>query len=104
HSDATLAIAWMVLMSPFILDTGFTLLRRALEGKRLTEGHSEHIYQRCNRQWDTVHVDLGLLVLHLFWLIPLAVAAAFELLPSWTLAPATLFPQLFLIAKWRRLQ
>ncbi|MEO0438484.1 MAG: glycosyltransferase family 4 protein [Pseudomonadota bacterium] len=102
--DAALGLAWLVLMSPFILDTGFTLARRAAAGKRLTEGHSEHIYQRCNRRWGTLRVDLGLLALHLVWLIPLAFAAAFELLPSWTLAPVTLFPQLFLIAKWRRLQ
>ena len=102
--DSRLVFCWFVSMSPFLLDTGYTLLRRMREGKRITEAHSEHIYQRCFRRYGARSVDLGLLGLHLILLMPICIAASVEFAPLWTLASLTLFPQLFLIAKFRGLQ
>ncbi|MBL7714588.1 MAG: glycosyltransferase family 4 protein [Bdellovibrionales bacterium] len=38
--------AYLAPLMPFILDTGITLGRRFLAGKKLTEAHREHFYQR----------------------------------------------------------
>ncbi|WOJ98465.1 glycosyltransferase family 4 protein [Congregibacter brevis] len=98
-------IAWWLLMSPFLLDTGVTLMERVIQRERLTEAHSGHCYQRLARHWGSHRrVDLALLLLHLCWLLPLAILSAFGGLPEWTLLFLGLFPQLLLIAKLRRLK
>ena len=38
---------WASLLSVFVVDATFTLLARAIQGKPLTEGHREHIYQQA---------------------------------------------------------
>ena len=39
-------IAWMVLLSVFIVDATATLVKRIWEGKKFTEAHREHGYQK----------------------------------------------------------
>jgi Fuc2NAc and GlcNAc transferase len=104
--DAILpAGVWLLLMSPFLLDTGLTLARRALRGERLTQAHNTHLYQRLARHWEShKKVDLALLGLHLLLLQPLAVFACSGVLSPWTSLALGLFPQLLLIAKYRRLK
>ncbi|EAQ96798.2 UDP-N-acetylmuramyl pentapeptide phosphotransferase/UDP-N-acetylglucosamine-1-phosphate transferase [Congregibacter litoralis KT71] len=98
-------VAWFLLMSPFLLDTGITLVERALHGEPLTQAHSRHCYQRLARHWGShARVDGALLLLHGCWLLPLALMTEFSSWPQWTLLVLGLFPQLFLIAKLRRLQ
>ncbi|MEM1404513.1 MAG: glycosyltransferase family 4 protein [Pseudomonadota bacterium] len=98
------AAIWLVLMSPFLLDTAFTLIRRALRGERITHGHREHIYQRLYRHWGgATPVNLGLLVLQLGYLCPLAVLGVHRPEFQWTILTAALFPQLVLMAKFYRL-
>ncbi len=41
--------AGVLLVGPFVFDTTFTLIRRALRGERLSEAHREHLYQRFAR-------------------------------------------------------
>lgn len=97
-------IVWLLLMSPFLLDTGVTLASRALQGERLTEAHSGHCYQRLARHWGSHRrVDIAMLVLQGVWLLPLSLMSVFSTIPEWTLLVLGLFPQLFLIAKLRRL-
>lgn len=97
-------IVWLLLMSPFLLDTGVTLASRALQGERLTEAHSSHGYQRLARHWGSHRrVDFALLVLQIAWLLPLSLLTVYSTIPEWTLLLLGLFPQLFLIAKMRRL-
>ncbi|MFT7289524.1 MAG: Fuc2NAc and GlcNAc transferase [Halieaceae bacterium] len=94
------ATAWLVLMSPFLLDTGFTLLRRARRGVRVWEAHNEHIYQRLSRRWSShQRVDTALLLLQLLWLVPLALAHSLVGLPAWLTLFLALAPQAFAIAK-----
>lgn len=38
--------AYLAPLMPFLLDTGITLVRRFFAGKKLTEAHREHFYQR----------------------------------------------------------
>lgn len=96
---------WLILMSPFLLDTAVTLLRRMGRGEPLGQAHREHFYQRLSRRYHSHAVVLrGLLLLHLLCLYPLAAAVALDLLPQWTAGAMALFPQLFLMAKCRRLE
>ncbi|MEM6485251.1 MAG: glycosyl transferase family 4 [Pseudomonadota bacterium] len=97
-SESRLGLAWFLLMSPFLLDTSFTLACRALQGKRITQAHKEHVYQRLFRSFGALAVDRGLLILHVLWLAPLASLSALTSAPVWTLLTACLFPQLLLIA------
>lgn len=41
--------ASVVLLAPYLTDVSFTLFRRWREGKRLSQGHREHLYQRLQR-------------------------------------------------------
>ena len=99
------ALCWCLLMSPFLIDTGVTLALRMGRGERITEAHSTHAYQRLARHFGSHRrVDLGLLLLQLCWLFPLALAHQLEWLAGTTCIPLALFPQLFLIAKAMRLK
>jgi Fuc2NAc and GlcNAc transferase len=96
---------WLLLMSPFLVDTAATLLARMRRRERLTEAHKSHLYQRLARYYGSHgRVDLALLLLHLLWLLPLSCAVALELLAGWTSMLLGLFPQLLLMVKFRRLQ
>ncbi len=98
-------VVWLILMSPFLLDTGITLLRRRWRGEVLAQAHREHFYQRLARRYGSHGaVDRRLLVLHGLWLVPLAASVVLDLLPQWTAGALSLFPQLLLMAKWRRLE
>lgn len=69
---------WIALLhSNFVLDTGITLLRRAMRGQRLSEAHREHFYQRLVRAgWSHTAVtstEFGLQVVVgflLWWATP----------------------------------
>ncbi len=98
-------ISWCILMSPFLVDTGFTLLRRARRRERLTQAHNEHLYQRLARHWQSHRaVDLALVALQLGWLIPLALAHALLALPGWLALGLALLLQGGVVAKTARLQ
>lgn len=49
-STAPWVLLWIGLLhANFVLDTGITLMRRALRGERLSQAHREHFYQRLVR-------------------------------------------------------
>lgn len=51
--------AGVLLVWPFVFDTGFTLLRRALRGERFWSAHRSHLYQRLNQSgWSHARVTL----------------------------------------------
>ncbi|MEM9759725.1 MAG: glycosyl transferase family 4 [Pseudomonadota bacterium] len=99
------AAAWLLLMSPFLVDASWTLAARALRGAALAEAHREHAYQRLARHWQSHgFVDLALLGLFVLWLFPLALLQ--ERMPEKgeTILLLGLFPQLLLMVSLRRLQ
>lgn len=99
------AEAWLLLLSPFLVDTGWTLIDRARRGARLAEAHREHLYQRLARRWCSHRrVDLALLSMHALWLQPLAVLTLLYPDQRQTFLAMGLFPQFFLIVRTRRLQ
>lgn len=65
--------SWLILMGVFIVDATVTLLRRIVTGERWFEAHRSHVYQRLARRWNShAKVTLGVLLLDLLWLLPLA--------------------------------
>ena len=50
-------LAWVVVLAPFLFDTGVTLVSRIIRGQRWYEAHREHFYQRLIRQgWSHLAV------------------------------------------------
>jgi Fuc2NAc and GlcNAc transferase len=72
---------WTILLAVFICDASLTLARRALAGQKLHEAHCSHAYQHAARRWGHLPVTLAAVAIDLFWLLPLALAAALEWLP-----------------------
>lgn len=65
---------WLILLGVFIVDTAVTLLFRLLRGCKIYEAHCSHAYQQAARRLGShLGVSLGVLVINLFWLLPIAV-------------------------------
>lgn len=69
--------AWLILLGVFVVDATFTLLRRMLRRDRIYEAHRTHAYQYAARRFGSHRpVTLGVLVINVAWLMPLACAVA----------------------------
>lgn len=69
--------AWLILLGVFVVDATVTLLRRLIRREKVYEAHRSHGYQRAALRWHghkTVVIAVGLI--NIFWLLPLAMAAA----------------------------
>ncbi len=65
--------AWLILLGVFIVDATFTLIRRLVRGDKVYEAHRSHGYQFASRKVGRhLPVTLGVLVINLFWLLPIA--------------------------------
>ena len=76
------AVFWAVLIAcgVFIVDATLTLLRRLARRRRVYEAHRSHAYQHASRLHGSHRiVTLAAAAINLFWLLPLACAAALEL-------------------------
>jgi UDP-N-acetylmuramyl pentapeptide phosphotransferase/UDP-N-acetylglucosamine-1-phosphate transferase len=68
-SSADPSAAWggVLLLWPFVFDTGFTLIRRASRGENVVRAHRSHLYQRLvqtgrsHRQVSLLYAGLSLL-------------------------------------------
>jgi Fuc2NAc and GlcNAc transferase len=99
------AAVWLLLMSPFLIDTTWTLLSRMLRRVPLAQAHREHAYQRLARHWHSHRlVLLALLALHAFWLLPLSWLQLRQPQHAQTILLLGIFPQLFLMVRLRRLK
>lgn len=75
---------WLILLGVFVVDATTTLLRRLLRGEKVYEAHRTHAYQYASRRWKSHKVvTLSVLVINIFWLLPLAMAVAVQWLPGW---------------------
>jgi len=63
---------WLILLAVFITDATYTLLVRLFSGEKVYEAHRSHAYQILSRQYGHKMVTLGILMINLFWLLPLA--------------------------------
>jgi len=72
-------LGYILIVSPFLFDTGITLVKRLLEGKNVLHAHREHLYQRylvaCGEDHDRTlfffemhHLAVALLgILYVFY-------------------------------------
>jgi Fuc2NAc and GlcNAc transferase len=64
---------WFVLHAAFVVDSTVTLLRRAVQRRRLDEAHRSHTYQILARRWASHRAVLAAFGLtNVLWLLPLA--------------------------------
>ncbi|MCY1303530.1 hypothetical protein D9M68_824220 [compost metagenome] len=76
-ADPKLFWAWLILLGVFIVDATFTLFRRALRGEKVYEAHRSHAYQQAARKVGKhLPVTLAVMMINLFWLLPLAIIVA----------------------------
>jgi Fuc2NAc and GlcNAc transferase len=72
---------WMILLSVFVVDATWTLVRRALRHEKLAEPHASHGYQHAARRtrahWP---ITLSVAAINLFWLLPLALLVRISVL------------------------
>jgi Fuc2NAc and GlcNAc transferase len=68
---------WAILGGVFLVDATVTLIRRIVRGARWHEAHRSHAYQHLARRWKS-HLPVTVLVvmIDVFWLLPLAILAA----------------------------
>jgi Fuc2NAc and GlcNAc transferase len=75
--EPRLFFAWSILLGCFIVDATFTLGRRVLAGKSFYRAHRDHAYQHAAIMHGShVWVTLGVGLINLFWLLPVAVLVA----------------------------
>jgi glycosyltransferase WbpL len=61
--DAVPVGAWVIVLSPFILDTSITFVWRVVRGERWYEPHRKHFYQRLIRRgWSHLSVTTVYLI------------------------------------------
>ena len=73
RSGAVPLSAGLILMGCFIVDSGYTLVRRALRGENVAQAHRDHAYQHaCQMGFGHKGVALWTLAINLIWLSPLA--------------------------------
>jgi Fuc2NAc and GlcNAc transferase len=91
---------WVILLGVFLVDATVTLLRRMATGQRWYDPHCSHAYQHAARLCGNhARVNIAVLCINLFWLLPWAYVA--RLWPVWSffLALLALAP-LVLLALW----
>jgi len=91
--------SWLILFGVFVVDATTTLATRLVRRERWLEAHRSHCYQILSRRYGGHwKVSVGVLVINIVWLLPLAFLAARY--PYW--APASCFVALlplFVICK-----
>lgn len=92
--------SWVILLGVFLVDATVTLLTRMLSGQRWWEPHRCHAYQNASRRFGGHGpVTVGVAILNLIWLMPMAWWAALRPEAAWWLTPLALAP-LLLLAVW----
>lgn len=77
--------AWLILLGVFVVDASLTLFRRLLRGEKVYEAHRSHSYQRAARRYGGhLPITLGVVVLNIAWLYPLAFCVAADILDGLT--------------------
>jgi len=75
---------WLILLGVFIVDSTYTLVRRLLRGDKVYEAHRSHAYQFAARRYGKhLPVTLGVAVVNVCWLLPIAVSVALGALEGW---------------------
>ncbi|MBB1488223.1 MraY family glycosyltransferase [Oceanospirillum sediminis] len=90
----------LMLMAVFNTDATVTLIRRAWRKKALYEAHRSHAYQFAARTFNShIRVSLGVAMINVFWLFPLALLVSQGKIADWAGLIAAYAPLIFLA--WR---
>lgn len=85
HTTPQLGWSWVILMGVFIVDATVTLIRRALRRERLYVAHRSHAYQHVAiRVGRHTPVSIGIGLINLFWLFPIALLVAHEIIDGFS--------------------
>jgi Fuc2NAc and GlcNAc transferase len=69
--------SWLILLAVFFTDASFTLARRVLRRDKWYRPHRTHAFQLAAIQYNSHKVvTLGVIVINIFWLFPLAYFAS----------------------------
>ena len=94
--------AWLILLGIFVVDATTTLLRRLLRGEKVYEAHRSHAYQFAARKYGRhLPVTVGVAAINLCWLLPIAAAAALELIDGLAALILAYLPLIALALKFR---
>lgn len=80
--------SWLILLAPFIGDSTWTLLTRAITKQRWHQPHRSHAYQRLSDRYNDRHksharVCKQLIIFHSLWLAPLSYISILH--PTWAI-------------------
>jgi UDP-N-acetylmuramyl pentapeptide phosphotransferase/UDP-N-acetylglucosamine-1-phosphate transferase len=92
--EAPPLLAWLAVLSPFILDTAITLIRRMARRERWFEAHREHYYQRLiRRTWSHGVVAALYLTMSALCAVVAILSTGYGIVPAETLMflPPVLF-------------
>lgn len=73
--------SWLILLGVFIVDATITLFVRLSKGEKVYMAHCSHAYQHASRLFKNhKSITLGILVLNILWLWPLAIFVGLDYL------------------------
>lgn len=79
--SSQLFYAWLILLGVYIVDANVTLIRRILAGQKFYQAHRSHAYQHAAKRYHSHgKVSLAVVIINLFWLLPMAASVTLGLL------------------------
>jgi Fuc2NAc and GlcNAc transferase len=92
---------WLILLGVFVVDATTTLLHRLIRKEKIYEAHRSHAYQYAARQFHSHKiVSLSVLAINVFWLLPLAVLAALQVVDGAVLLVVAYCPLVILALRF----
>lgn len=82
--DALPLACWLILPGVFLIDAGWTLLRRVVSGQRWWQAHRDHAYQHAALRYGHGPVTVVVMAITVFWLLPWAYRVQYQ--PGWDVA------------------
>ncbi|MES2884939.1 MAG: glycosyltransferase family 4 protein [Pseudomonadota bacterium] len=96
------AWVWLILFAVFLVDANWTLMVRWRRGEKLSDAHRNHSYQKASRLAGGHRpVTITVVLINVFWLWPLAAAAALYPAQGLWLALLAMLPLLWLAMHYR---
>lgn len=98
--SAPLLWSWIILLGVFVVDATVTLIRRLIRGDRIYEAHRLHAYQHAaQRRGGHKPVTIATALINLFWLLPLSLLVAWDVLDGPT-GVFVAYAPLVVLAAW----
>jgi Fuc2NAc and GlcNAc transferase len=104
RSGSLTLLPWLILLASFLVDATVTLSSRIIRGERWYEAHCSHAYQNAARRYKSHRkVTLAILLINIFWLLPLAWLTTVQPNIDWLLTLVALTPLALLVLQQRLL-